>query len=1119
MNWRLGLDLGTNSIGWTVLKLEKDDDKFNPVEIINMGSRIFSDGREPKTGEPLAVARRTARGIRRNIHRKKLRRRRLFKQLQADGLFPNTREESALLKAINPYEARIKGLDEQLTPNELGRALFHLGVRRGFKSNRKDSPEEATTQSDEEETKAKKSDKMSQGDKCQHLEKEILNSDYRTIGEFLWKNKDNNNGIRFVPDRTLYYPIRKLYEEEFKLIREKQEAFFPNIDWEKIHHIIFYQAPLRPQARGCCQFMKDKERTFKAMPSSNQFRILQEVYNLNYLDALNKTQEISAEQKELLIQTLNNEKELSFDKIRKLLKIDGQFNLESEIRNKLNGNNTERILRNEKKFGTLWDTLSLDEKDNIVEVLITANEDNEVEKILEKYDLTPEQKESITKKTSLSSGTTSLCKELQQLLIDTMQRTKLQYDKALKELGYEHSEEKVEKFDLLPYYGQVLVGSTLPAPNAKNPDERLHGKIGNPTVHIALNQTKVIVNHLIKEYGKPSQVVVELSRDLKASRDDKAKMNKRQAENVRNNERLNKNIVDMIPTFKYPNRADRLKMKLWEELSTDSLSRKCIYCGQVISANELYTKNIEVEHILPFSRSLVDNESNFTIAHANCNAVKGNKTPFEAFGSNTSGTYCWEDIMGRVKSLKNPVKRARFSADAMKQFEKDSNFIERQLNDNRYLSKVARKYLTAITEKPTDVWVLPGAMTKLLRDKWKIDSILKKQMTAEEVAHFGLKDSDVGNYKKNRFDHRHHALDSLVIGLTDRSMVQSISRANAQGRFTDHIAVPSCPIARPEIVEKVKNIVVSFKPDHGVEGKLSKETYLGKIKQEKTISIKELKECDISLLKVSAVKETFEATLKETNDFKKTIKILSDTYPQVKVFEEIYVARTSILTIKENNIGDIIDSKTKEKLANYRDLHKGTKWEEALTNFSKETGIKKVRCKTRIQAPIVIPPKKDNPLSVARYLNPEDYFVAIIWEIPPKKEDGKPTYQAQYLRRTEVDKNGKSLLEKPHPSAKRICQLAKNDYVEFSENGIWKKARVAGYSATQNILDIRPIFSSNSISDWVIATSSELIEDGWKISKNGRNFTNVNILFSDKSARKITVNPIGKVFRNTKNCK
>lgn len=1134
MDWRLGLDLGTNSIGWAVLELENKDDSMEPIRLVDMGSRIFSDGREPKTGEPLATARRTARGIRRNIKRRKQRRRELFRQLQSDNLFPKTKAEAAKLKAINPYEMRVKALDEKLEPMELARALFHLGVRRGFKSNRKDAQES----SDLTDNKANKtSEKLTQRQKCQNLSDAIKVSGCRTIGEYLWANKDKNKGIRFVPERTEFYPLRQLYEDEFLAIKEKQSEFYPNINWEEIKRIIFNQRSLKAQERGKCQFMTDKERTFKAMPCSNQYRILQEVYNLGYHDENGQPVALTERDQTLLISELNNKKEMTFDQIRKLLKIKSTFNLESDIRNKLNGNATAVILRNEKRFGIIWDTLPLEEQDFITENLITLDENSEVLNLLSKYDLTDEQKNNICS-VSFSSGTTSFCKELTENLVHIMSGDSLeklndyaikaklsnteghrfQFDKALTLLGYTHSDDTVAHFDLLPYYGKILTGSTIGGGKSdkETEPELKYGKIGNPTVHVALNQTRVVVNALIKEYGKPSEVVVELSRDLKASKDDKKKMLQTQSENIKQNARLNINITDLVSSIQYPGRNERLKFKLWEELGGDILKRKCPYCGKVISGGDLFTKNIEIEHILPFSRSLLDNESNKTLAHARCNAKKAERTPYEAFGQIKSGDYCWDDILERVSHFKNIIKKSRFNVDAMEKYEKDSGFLIRQLNDNRYLSKVARKYLTAITQKPTDVWVNTGAMTKLLRDKWQIDSILKQKVSEQELIHFGIDDKNgdkIGQYRKNRYDHRHHALDAMVIGLTDRSMVQAIAKANAS-KQKNRIEVPPCPFTRIDIIDKVKNIVVSFKPDHGTQGKLSKETLLGLIKQEELVNIKDISLDDIPNIKIAKIREEFEELIAENKDDIKAVKkILQDTYPQVKVFKSQFVSRTSLTSLKtEKNLEDIVDTKIRTDIQKYVATHKGQKFEQLLQEFSDSTGIKKVRCKTRIQKPIVIQPDPKNLLSVTRYLNPEDYFTAIIWKVPPAKEGKKPTYQAQYVRRTDIGKDNKPIEDKPHPAAKKICQLAKNDYIEFSDNGVWKKAKIASYSATQNKLDIRPIFATNSIQDWVIATNENVLEKGWDAKKTGQNFVAVNILFGEKSARKITVTPIGKVF-------
>ena len=1120
MNWRLGLDLGTNSIGWCVLKLNEE---LEPCELVNLNSRIFSDGRDPKTKEPLAVARRTARGIRKNLYRKKLRRRQLFRILQENNLYPKSKQEASKLKSLNPYLLRIKALDTKLEPYELGRALFNLGVRRGFKSNRKDSPDEKVTSANiNTETTTQKQEttdtsKMKQGEKCLHLAQAIEESNYRTLGEFLWNERENNHGIRFAPDRTSYYPLRKLYEDEFDLIRKNQEQYYPNIKWDIIKDKIFYQRPLKPQDRGKCQFMKDHERTFKAMPCSQKYRILQEVYNLMYYPFSQTPTKLTRDQQKTVIHELDIHKELSFNRIRKILKIEGHFNLESESRIKLNGNNTACILRNEKNFGDVWDNFSLHEQDSIVEKLITANEDIEVLDMLKKYDLSEEQKKSITR-IVFPSGTTSLCKELTENLVKEMSEKHLQFDKALMLLGYEHYEETVEHFDLLPYYGQVLTGSTIGGSddqNEKNPEIR-YGKIGNPTVHVALNQTRVVVNALVKKYGKPTQIVVELSRDLKNSKKAKDKINKTIAENTKRNAIINKSITDMTPSMLYPNRQDRQKYRLWEELGANSTTRRCLYCGKVISASEIFSKNIEIEHILPYGRTLLNAESNLTVAHAHCNAFKGDRSPYEAFGSNPPG-YNWNEILARVSELKNKTKQSRFSEKAMENFEKDSTFITRQLTDNMYLSKVARRYLTCLMDNPKDVWVIPGQMTKILRDKWHIDEILKRKIGQEEIINLGLKDDEIGKYKKNRYDHRHHALDAMVIGLVDRSLVQQIAKANRQ-RKTERLVVPQIPFTREEIVEKAKKAVVSFKPDHGLQGKLSKETLLGCIKIESIKSIKELKENDIQNIKLNKVREKFEELTAEFG-FKKAKKTLQEEYPSIIVFDKKFVSRTPITSLKgQKNIDDIVDKKIQKQLSDFVALNANKKFDKIMQDFSQQTGIKKVRCLNHDQNPIDFPAIINGKES-HRYYGSDSYVCVIVWQIPPKKMGGQPTYTGQFVRYDQItyDKSSKKQ-QLPNrdvsisPAAKKVCTLFKDDYLEFSQDGIWKKGTVKGFSGTQNKLDINPVNSVVDTETWLISTNEQMLEHGWKKQK-GHYFISINVLFGEKSAHQITVSPIGEVHR------
>lgn len=130
---RLGLDIGTNSIGWWLYAT----DWTGITEVIDGGVRIFSDGRDPKSKASLAVDRRAARAQRRRRDRYLRRKAALMKRMASVGLMPVDPVEARGLELLDLYALRAEGLDRALPLTHFGRALFHLNQRRGFKSNRK----------------------------------------------------------------------------------------------------------------------------------------------------------------------------------------------------------------------------------------------------------------------------------------------------------------------------------------------------------------------------------------------------------------------------------------------------------------------------------------------------------------------------------------------------------------------------------------------------------------------------------------------------------------------------------------------------------------------------------------------------------------------------------------------------------------------------------------------------------------------------------------------------------------------------------------------------------------------------------------------------------------------
>src|ERR1700721_2603141 len=123
IHYRLGVDLGANSIGWCALLLDHTD---TPCGLLDMGVRIYPDGRNRTDYSSLAAQRRGPRAMRRNRDRYLQRRRNLLNALTRFGLMPADATDRPAVALANPYELRAKALYQELRPEQLGRVLFHL---------------------------------------------------------------------------------------------------------------------------------------------------------------------------------------------------------------------------------------------------------------------------------------------------------------------------------------------------------------------------------------------------------------------------------------------------------------------------------------------------------------------------------------------------------------------------------------------------------------------------------------------------------------------------------------------------------------------------------------------------------------------------------------------------------------------------------------------------------------------------------------------------------------------------------------------------------------------------------------------------------------------------------
>lgn len=805
-NYRLGIDLGSTSLGWCALELDADGKEHG---VIDMGVRIFPDGRDAKSKEPLSVARRGYRGTRRNLDRYLQRVRSLLEYLRDAALLPAGEDDASALFSLNPYQLRAKGLDEPLSPGEFSRALMHIAKRRGFRSNRKVLTDKQNAYSEA----------------IANLKTQLAETNARTLGEYLWKrisgiapgDQHLAKPIKFRYDKKstegeLIFPTRDMVEHEFDLLWQKQSGFNPiytDEHGQRIKEIIFYQRPLKPVPKGKCQLIITEERAPKAHPLFQEFRIRQDLNNMKLIDVFtNDVIEISDAQYQQLYAMLSTRREVTFAAMRKEIlgkqAADFRFNFETKERNKLLGDITYAVMHSKGKehLGKYWDSLSSAQQCQVIEIIISDLDDEPAMLEFENLGINRDIAAQLWE-THLPDGYCHLSIAAIQRLLPHM-RKRSKYNEACALEGFDHSGEyngEVFTEGDLPYYGELLRRETIPLTRGSgDADADSHGKINNPTVHIALNQLRKLVNALCKRYGVPREIVLELGKDIKLGKAEKEKLEKVMRQNRILNEKIDATLRDLGIDV---NRMNRLKLKLWWELSDVEIDRRCVYSGKQISIHDLFSHRIEVDHILPKSRTYDDSTANKILSYAEANRYKQERSPYEAFGESRDG-YSWDQIVERAAHL--PAnKQRRFWKDAMQRYENQDEVLARMLNDTRYMSRVAMKYMYYVCGE-SKVWTVTGTHTYLLRGKWGLDDALGEKPG------------------KDRTDHRHHAIDAFVISLTTRSMIKHLADTIrvSRDRFVENLGLPYPGFDHLDFVDRVNKIIVSYKPDQMSPARLQK---------------------------------------------------------------------------------------------------------------------------------------------------------------------------------------------------------------------------------------------------------------------------------------------------------
>lgn len=830
----LGLDLGPNSVGWALVDDGSEVDASS--QIVDIGVRVFPEGVDAfDTGKESSRSetRRIARGMRRQTQRRVRRRRNLRAALISVGLWPTDEETAGSLLSTDPYELRTKAISEKLTPHEIGRVFLHLSTRRGFLSNRKKD----------------RADKEVKGmlAEIKDNENERLAAHHSTIGSWLnEKNIMRDHTSKLDNDHTRKRHLsRQQYLEEFEMIWAIQSQHHPSLltallkfgehgnqrypakpkqlkggasmlTRYGIFGLLYFQRPMYwpKSVVGLCELEPKQKRCPLADRRYQNFRMMQEVNNLRYINPETHQEEpLEAWQREKILKKLGTVKELTFDQIRKLLNFldTVQFNLQRGSRSKLKGATVDALFSSRNVVGNSWHDRTDKQKTEIVEILLNHERDDDaiLKKAVSNWGMTSDQAEAVLG-VDLPAGYGNISRVALDRLLPFLA-------KGLKYMGNDESDSALHaagyfRRDQL----QRRIFDTLPDPKrAKNLPI---GDIPNPVVKRALTEVRRVVNAVIREHGKPDAVHVEMTRQVRQGKEQRNKYSKR----IRDREAMRESIaVELKNNGIRPTRDSILKYQLWQ-----SQDKQCLYSGKPISFSQLFSVSggIEVDHILPRSRTLDNSQGNLVVCFAEENAAKGNSTPYEWLADSNSMQY--EEICQRAGSLMRAGKMnySKYRRFIQKELKLDA-FIARQLVDTSYITKATAEYLRCLFENDHEVLGLKGQMTAELRWHWGLETILSELPDSPAwQAQSKLRDGE-----KNRADHRHHAIDALVIALTNRSRLQLLSQIIRKGGAKTHGEILFDPWEgfRADVKERIAQINVSHRTERKVRGGLHEETLYG----------------------------------------------------------------------------------------------------------------------------------------------------------------------------------------------------------------------------------------------------------------------------------------------------
>lgn len=750
----LGLDIGIASVGVGILKKDTG-------EIIHANSRLF-----PAATADNNVERRGFRGGRRLTRRKKHRSVRLHDLFEEYGLLTDFSKVSINL---NPYRLRVQGLDNQLTNEKLFIALKNIVKRRGI-SYLDDASEDGSTVSSDYGKAVEENRKLLSEQTPGQIQLDRFEKYGQLRGDFTVL--ENSEKRRLINVFSTY-----AYRKEAERILRKQQEFNNKITDEFIEDYLtiltgkrkYYHGPGNEKSRtdygryttkkdsegkyitldnifgvliGKCTFYPDEYRASKASYTAQEFNLLND---LNNLTVPTETKKLSEEQKKTIIEYAKSAKTLGASTLLKYIaKLIGasvdQIHGYRIDPNKKPEMHTFEVYRKMQSLETIKvEELPRKVIDELAHILTLNTEREGIEEAINaklkdtfSQDQVLELVQFRKNNSSLfSKGWHNFSLKLMIELIPELYETSEEQMTIITRLGKQKSKEISKRTKYID-------------------EKELTEEIYNPVVAKSVRQAIKIINESTKKYGIFDNIVIEMARENNEE-DTKKEYIKHQKANLDE-----KNAAMEKAAFQYNGKKElpdnvfhghkelATKIRLWHQQG-----EKCLYTGKNIPISGLIQNQYkyEIDHILPLSISFDDSLSNKVLVLATANQEKGQRTPFQALDS-MDDAWSYREFKSYVKDSKlisNKKKEYLLTEEDISKIEVKQKFIERNLVDTRYSSRVVLNALQDFYKNhnfDTTISVVRGQFTSQLRRKWGLE--------------------------KSRETYHHHAVDALIIAASSQ---------------------------------------------------------------------------------------------------------------------------------------------------------------------------------------------------------------------------------------------------------------------------------------------------------------------------------------------------------------